>query len=546
MHPDDVRRDFALLRRAHVSGYVASPHLLTIHPTDVCNHHCQWCWFDRTSDAVNMCDSVRLTNHLAQATLQEVIVSGGGEPLLHPNVQMLCAALLEHPNLHRRLYTNGTAFHLAEDLHNAFDYIRVSIDSGDANVYANLHGTRPDEFHRIFARLAELSATSCAVGVSMVLTIDNIHTVEALIQRCLLEGIRYIFLKPVMDGMARIELPCIVRSYSDADIQVYVRTGSGVGEVPAPSPSVAKLSVTLTADNYVRPCCHLTSDEWRICAVADIESTDLFTEQHGKIAARYADYPHACRLHDAWQAWWPIFQKRTRATHAIAQRLGESWPQGEVEVAARIAAAIRAEELEAVGITGPSAVGKTTVANEIASTLTAMGLRPMRVTADDFVRKELRGAHEYRKHADQPLTPSDFDFGEMAHTIRRLREGETVEWLGYERGVGWVDHKFATPGDVLIVDGLFLDEANVIDLLNLDLTTVIEAPVEAIASWRRERDASIRSRSGGTYRTESETENEILRTIASYRQYSHARRHESVLLIELDLNHVVRRAHAAT
>jgi organic radical activating enzyme/uridine kinase len=543
MHPDDVRRDFRLLRAAQAPAAIALPRLLTIHPTDVCNHSCPWCWFDRTSEAVNMPDSVRLIRCLSHQ-IDEVIVSGGGEPLLHPDIQTLCDSLSEYPGLHRRLYTNGSAFHTVERLHLAFDYIRVSLDSGDAGLYATLHGTRPEVFNRIFTNLAELNAAGCAVGVSMVLTNENVHTIEPLLQRCLLDGIRYVFLKPLMEGMARIDLPTINGRYASGDVDVYVRTASGMIPAPPPSTIVAKLAVTVTADSYIHPCCHLTSAEWRVAALAEIDWSDRVVAQHNEIANRYAASPHACRMHDAWQALWLSVQRKLRATHAVARHKGSGQQSG-AGLAGRIAATMKAEQVETIGVTGPSSVGKTVMADEIASALVAVGLRATRISTDDFLRRELRGEREYRKDRDQPLAPADYDFDEVAQVIGRVCGGEAVEWLGYERGAGWVRPDIAVRADVLVVDGLFLDEVGVIDVLDLDMTIVMEAPNEAIASWRRERDASVRRHSGGSFRTEAETENEILRTIASYMQYAHAREHDGVLLIELDANHLVRNVRAA-
>ena len=90
MHPDDVRRDFShIVARVSNGTDVDGPTLLTIHPTDVCNHRCPWCWFDRTSASVDMRRTIHTVDALVASGITEVIVSGGGEPLLHRDIQSL-------------------------------------------------------------------------------------------------------------------------------------------------------------------------------------------------------------------------------------------------------------------------------------------------------------------------------------------------------------------------------------------------------------------------------------------------------------------------
>lgn len=306
MHPDALDADADVMDRRLGIGAYSLPSLITIHPTDRCNHHCPWCWFERTSDQLDIGRLIDTLGSPAMTEVREVIVSGGGEPLLHPEIGALFDYLRSWRPRDTRLYTHGGLLsRYAAAISDTFDYVRLSIDAGDAVTYQHLHGGRPGAFDKLFDDAAALIREGTKVGVSMVVTQDNHTSVSLLIDRCAREGISSILLKPVMAGMHREIISGPVADHWSAigrEVDVVVRTEPTTPAVTSAAPpiAVATASVTVVPDGRVLPCCHLTEDQWTIARVGREGDTD-FARAHLRVAEQYSGTPHPCRIHDAWR-----------------------------------------------------------------------------------------------------------------------------------------------------------------------------------------------------------------------------------------------------
>ena len=182
--------------------------------------------------------------------------------------------------------------------------MRISVDADAPALYADLHGTPPERFHRLFESARDLLDAGVTVGISMVVMVENVDSILPLIDVCAEYRVRHLFLKPVMKGMWRVPMPALDRldAATRQAVDVLVRTVDAENtEIEMPQ-AVASLAVTLAADNHIYPCCHLTSDEWRIGSVGEIDSLQN-SERFQVTAAAYAKTPHACRVHDAWRGW---------------------------------------------------------------------------------------------------------------------------------------------------------------------------------------------------------------------------------------------------
>lgn len=547
MHPDDVRRDFGRLRAILDAPDHPAPAILTIHPTDVCNHRCPWCWFERRPAALDMRAALQTLDDFLPNGVQEIIVSGGGEPLLHRNIGDLIDLLASYRSVNRRLYTHGELLpRMRGRIAAAFDYVRISVDAGSASAYAAVHGVEQHVFHQLFSSAADLQQAGVCVGMSMVVDRNSIATVSQLVETCARHGIRYVFLKPVMEGMWRTPMPALpeFKCGCGAPLEVLVREAAAAAPDLGIPPAVAALSMTLTADDGVYPCCHLTSADWRIGA-AGIHPDPEFLGRRAAVSAAYARAPHACRMHDAWRAWrnarYPVPQ-----TAAMAQVFSRSIGRPLAALADLIASAIVTRKLRTIAVTGPSSVGKTTVAADIAKCLEARGVRSTTVSTDDFLRFELRGDTSYRRDAAEPLKPPDYAFRDVAAILDSLERGQSVAWTGYERGAGWARKVAASPAEVCLIEGLFLDSAYAAECLRPDLVLVLEAPSEAIANWRRTRDDLLRRKLKGHFRSSRETEEEIAQTIRAYTEYQREPTRAQRIEITVDPEHRVTAVHSET
>ena len=89
------------------------PVTLEIHPTDICNQKCKYCFFGgrgykstRTEPKMDVEEYRCLFTEMKEIDLIELKISGGGEPLLHPQIVEILRSARE-TGLTTRLTTNG-------------------------------------------------------------------------------------------------------------------------------------------------------------------------------------------------------------------------------------------------------------------------------------------------------------------------------------------------------------------------------------------------------------------------------------------------------
>lgn len=486
-----------------------------------------------------MIATLRTLEAMVLRNTREITVSGGGEPLLHPRVSELLTYLASIRQVHRRLYTHGGLLErFGPAIAESFDYVRISIDAGDAEVYSLLHGTSQEAFHKLFASARDLINAGTSLGLSMVVTRDNAQTVLPLIERCAEYNIRYVFLKPLMEGLWRVPLPTLAQIDRVGAVEVQIRDANYVNSrIEAMPQSVASIAATLTADNYIFPCCHLTTSDWRIAGVGDHLDCE-WDLRHTAVATAYSSVPHACRVHDAWHAFQDERRRQPQIAE-IATLLAKCIGHPVTDVAKAIASELIARNLRTIGITGPSSVGKTTVAAEIQNRLGALGVSCTLLSADDFLLQEQRGSDTYRRDSTTPLHPDHYAFSDLADALESLRGGNSVSWIGYERGRGWMRDVCTSPAAIHLVEGLFLDSAHATDSVDFDLLLLLEAPKEAIADWRRARDEAFRQKLNAKFRTKIETEEEIAKTMRAYADYEREPIRAHRIVISVDGNHNV-------
>jgi uridine kinase len=154
----------------------------------------------------------------------------------------------------------------------------------------------------------------------------------------------------------------------------------------------------------------------------------------------------------------------------------------------RVAALIpdRGDECVLVGIDGVDGAGKTTFADALAR----MVDRPVvRISVDDFHQVE---SIRYRRGRDSAkgfwLDAFDYD-RVIADVLRPLRDGRLYRPAAHDvRTDEVLDPAWETapPGAVVIVDGLFLQRAELADLF--DFHVYLDVPFEIAAERLRERD----------------------------------------------------------
>lgn len=186
-------------------GITRGPIFTEMELTTVCQHHCSFCGVDhlvnRQRVFINPALAVRILNDLAECGNLSVHVSGHGEPLLHPDA----AAVLRHAAslMSTALTTNGVLYDEHDPgLMDGLKWLRFSVNGGDPETYARIHGTSPRAFERALANIETAVrrkrdlGLACVVGTQIVLLEENAQGVVGLARLLRQIGVDYFSVKP--------------------------------------------------------------------------------------------------------------------------------------------------------------------------------------------------------------------------------------------------------------------------------------------------------------------------------------------------------------
>jgi len=277
--------------------------IVSVHPTDRCNHSCDWCWYSRSTQAIDIGATVAALEIFASQGIDELVVSGGGEPLVHPEIDLLIRYLTEIRGVQRRLYTNGSLIHRHQAIADAFDYVRVSLDVGGAPRYAQAHGTSARTYGQILTWLAALSERGVNVGVSAVVLGSDERGIRELLSDCERYGVPRLFLKPRLRRLAHEPMPSFVFELKSTDVDVTVRTPFACTPkrhsiIRAPL-AIASMNILIAADSRLYPCCHLSAGEWSFGQAGEDVARTIGGLQHQNVLRRYWQVEHPCWAHQA-------------------------------------------------------------------------------------------------------------------------------------------------------------------------------------------------------------------------------------------------------
>lgn len=154
--------------RAILAGQIPPPSTIEIDVTDgACNQACTHCCFGSGPHRkLRSIDVGMLLPFLAEAYSHGTCafeLVGGGEPTNHPRLAEVIhgiAALAEpgRERPHIGLVTNGVRLDRAFPVAGCLDWVRVSLDSADREVYNTLHGVDPrlGHFDRVLKHIRDL------------------------------------------------------------------------------------------------------------------------------------------------------------------------------------------------------------------------------------------------------------------------------------------------------------------------------------------------------------------------------------------------------
>ena len=180
---------------------LTGPYLLRINPMGaLCNHTCPMCWrqhhdpdemmerqrLDRDG-VLRLADYRRLFDGMPWG-LEEVDLTGGGEPLLHPDALEIMAEI-KRRGWRGYLITNGSLLNEEASrrlVEMRWDTVRVSVHAGERELFRKIHGVdRFDELRKNLEtytrlRLKAGAAGRCRLAIFNVIQRENIGGIEGM------------------------------------------------------------------------------------------------------------------------------------------------------------------------------------------------------------------------------------------------------------------------------------------------------------------------------------------------------------------------------
>lgn len=162
------------------------PRCIEIHPTDICNHRCGYCFhggvgFDptRVSETLTIDDYEHIFDQMARLQIDSLSIAGGGEPL----ADVRFGGILEQAhkrNLSVRLVTHGNFLFPNLDIHVLkCRELRVSIDAIRPETYELIRRVSGQKLHNTLAHIERLlikrdaEAAPLSIGVTFLVNRDN-------------------------------------------------------------------------------------------------------------------------------------------------------------------------------------------------------------------------------------------------------------------------------------------------------------------------------------------------------------------------------------
>ena len=229
-----------------LDGKIIYPIYMEISPAGTCNHRCTFCAIDYMGYRPRFLQTDILLERLTELGnlgVRSIMYSGEGEPLLHSDI----AKIIQHTKaagIDVAMSTNGVLLtqNLAEQILPFMSWIKISINAGSAAGYANIHGTRPDDFEQVLeniasaARFVKNNESECTIGTQALLLPENVDEIEALAQRVKEAGASYLVIKPYsqhhkshtqkyagIDYTPYMKMPEMLERFNDSNFNVVFR-----------------------------------------------------------------------------------------------------------------------------------------------------------------------------------------------------------------------------------------------------------------------------------------------------------------------------------
>jgi GTP 3',8-cyclase len=183
-----------------------APIYTEIGPTNRCNHRCMFCaldWLEHGGADIGTEVMCRNLEDMAKFGIKSVMFAGEGEPFLHRDITRFVKTAKQN-GMDVSITSNGVPFtkDKADQTLPHLSWIRFSVDAGAPETYAQVHGTRKEDFDRVMehikyaAEIKRKNGYDVTIGVQALLTSKSVKEIEILARRVKELGADNIQIKP--------------------------------------------------------------------------------------------------------------------------------------------------------------------------------------------------------------------------------------------------------------------------------------------------------------------------------------------------------------
>lgn len=228
------------------------PYHIQLYPTNVCNLKCEFCSCANRNqkDELALKDIISVLSDAAELGCKAVTISGGGEPLLHPNINEIIE-IINNLGMKVGLTTNGIALSNIKisNLRKNITWLRIS------------HSDLRDWTWDYEVKISEILKYCAAVdwGFSYVVT-DNIHfeMLQKIIEFSNKKGAAYVRLVSDLLNLNDVGDMATIKEYlqsHDIDDSIVIYQGRKEFHPGIEKCLISLLKPVINADGYIYPCC---------------------------------------------------------------------------------------------------------------------------------------------------------------------------------------------------------------------------------------------------------------------------------------------------
>ena len=197
--------------QSFVEGEITAPIYVRVKPLNRCNHHCFWCVYHEpdlsqmhgdmaVKDMISLDKMKEILDDFEEMGVQAVTYSGGGEPLMHPQIEEILETTIQK-GIALSTITNGYFLNgkIAELLTQA-KWVRVSIDYCDEAGFEKSRRIKGKFFQPILDNIkefGEIKEPDCDLAVNFIITKENYKDIRKAAELLISLGVENIRFSPM-------------------------------------------------------------------------------------------------------------------------------------------------------------------------------------------------------------------------------------------------------------------------------------------------------------------------------------------------------------